>query len=375
MKKKLISLAVAAAVAAPMAAMADATIYGIAHMSVDNVDVDRNAIWFPPAEQDFNGWGMGMGGRNSRLGFKGSEDLGGGLKAIYKMEFAIPLANEDNDINNGDGNRLRMRNSYVGLAGGWGSLLIGRHDTPAKMATGKLDMFADTLADYNKIIGFADVRSDNTIAYISPNWAGFTLAAATIPGGQATVVGLNNANSDSIAEGWSVAGMYNNGPFFAALSYETLSDDLVGPTAIDEDPEDIEDFFDNDDWSYWKIGLGILDWNGFTLSGVYEDHSNFLGRKRKADAQLWQIQAAYAFGNFKLKGNYGQVDPDRNVCVQFDAIEEDVIRDCKKKKSWTVGADYNFSKRTTAYLLYTRLDDDARSADWKGFSLGMIHKF
>ena len=375
MKKKLISLAVAAAVAAPMAAIADATIYGIAHVSVDSVDVDRNAIWFPPARPGFDGWGMGLGGRNSRLGFKGSEDLGGGLKAIYKMEFAVPLSNEDNDINNGDGERIRMRNSYVGLAGGWGSLLMGRHDTPAKMATGKLDMFSDTLADYNRTIGFADVRSDNTIAYISPNWAGFTFAAATIPGGSATVVGLNNENSDNIAEGWSVAGMYNNGPFFAAVSYETLSDDLVGPTSIDDDPEDIEDFFDNDNWKYWKVGLGILDWHGFTLSGVYEDHSNFLGRKDQADAKLWQLQAAYAFGNFKLKGAYGQVDPDRNVCVQVDSQDDTIIRDCKDKTSWAVGGDYNFSKRTTAYLLYTRTDDDARSADWKGFSLGMIHKF
>ena len=375
MKKKLISLAVAAAVAAPMAAMADATIYGIAHVSVDNVDVDRNSIWFPPNARDFDGWGMNQGGRNSRLGFKGSEDLGGGLKAIYKMEIAIPIADEsDFDINNGDRGALRMRNSYVGLAGGWGTLLMGRHDTPAKMATGKLDMFSDTLADYNRTVGFADVRSDNTIAYISPNWAGFTLAAATIPGGGSTLVGDFNNNSDSLAEGWSAAAMYNNGPFFAAVSYETLSDDLIRPTLIDDDPDDVREFFDNDDWKYWKIGLGLLDWHGFTISGVYEDHSHFLGIQNRGDAKLWQLQAAYAFGNFKAKGMYGQVDPDRNVCIQFDERDE-LVRDCKDKTTWAIGGDYNFSKRTTAYLLYTRMDDDQRSGDWKGFSLGMIHKF
>jgi predicted porin len=62
-----------------------------------------------------------------------------------------------------------MRNSFVGLTGGWGTFVVGRNDTPYKTSTGKLDLFADTMADYNGTVGFDDVRADNAIAYVSPN--------------------------------------------------------------------------------------------------------------------------------------------------------------------------------------------------------------
>ena len=63
---------------------------------------------------------------------------------------------------------------------------MGRHDTPLKISTGKLDLFADTLADMNATVGFQDLRADNAVAYISPSFSGFTLAAAIVPAGGST---------------------------------------------------------------------------------------------------------------------------------------------------------------------------------------------
>ena len=269
MNKKLISLAVAAALVAPAAAMAEATLYGKVNVSLDYASVknvvlptfafarnpqgqiirdqfgNATLVQTSPGE-DFDGWGMSSSGyipgegRASRVGVKGSEDLGGGLKAIYQVEFGINLNDTNNDVlNNADA--ITMRNSFVGLAGGWGTFLMGRHDTPMKISTAKLDLFADTMADYNGTVGFQDLRADNAVAYISPSWAGFTFAGAVIPSGGATggvspatryqlirdnngnttgVEAINdpglNLNDNSIAGAYSLAAIYSNGPFYAS---------------------------------------------------------------------------------------------------------------------------------------------------------------
>ena len=359
MNKKLIPLAVAAAMAAPVAAMADATIYGKLHLSLDYVDVDQNASWVPGkvptqnqgrgAHGDFKGWGLGTNSRSNRVGLKGSEDLGNGLKAIYQVEFGVPLANEDNNIANGDSSGIKMRNSYVGLAGGFGTVLMGRHDTPAKMSTGKLDLFSDTLADYNHTVGFQDIRADSAVAYISPNWSGLNFAGAVIPSAGATPGNGWNKDADGIADAWSAALTYGNGPFYASASYEQLQD-VHWETVLNPNP---------DNMNTYKFGLGLMDYSGFTVTGIYEKTENLTGIK-DLDRKLWQLQAQYAFGNNAIKGMYGQTGLDKPL---------------KDKDTWAIGLDHNFSKRTTAYLLYTKLSDDETNADWSGFSVGMIHNF
>jgi len=199
MKKQLVSLAVAAALASPLAAQAGTQIYGKLHVSIDKRQDDSAAT---------DGWDVVS--RASRLGFKGSEDLGNGLKAIWKLEFQIAMADADGVITGESGNSLvKARNMYVGLAGGWGTFLYGRHDTPFKISTGRLDKFADTLADYNGPIGpgFQDIRADNAIAYITPSFGGLTIAAAIVPAGNRTAGGAVNPDSDGLADTYLKGGV------------------------------------------------------------------------------------------------------------------------------------------------------------------------
>ncbi len=191
--------------------------------------------------EDFTGWGMSSNGyipgegRASRLGFKGSEDLGNGLKAIYQLELGVNLNDTNNNVvSNSD--IITYRNSFVGLAGGWGTFLVGRHDTPMKISTGKLDLFADTMADYNGTVGFRDLRADNVVAYISPSLSGFQLAAAIIPAGGATGGGRGlNLEENSIAGAYSIAGIYSNGPFYASAAWESLGNQHFNTQANNSD--------------------------------------------------------------------------------------------------------------------------------------------
>ncbi|ESQ11238.1 MAG: porin [Thiohalocapsa sp. PB-PSB1] len=492
MNKKLITLAVAAAVAAPAAAMAEATLYGRLGVSLDYEDV-KNAI--PPAYlrepvvikpgtpigvdadgsvvydvndprdpriqergvvidsfgrpitiqqgQDFKGWGVNQQGSemrgegpSNRIGVKGSEDLGNGLKAIYQVELGVKLAAADDNIPSGRNDGVSIRNSFVGLAGGFGTVLIGRHDTPLKISTGKLDLFADTMADYNGTVDFDDLRVDNTFVYISPSFSGFSLAAALVAPGGATAGFGQNYNSDEINGAWSIAGIYNNGPFYASAAYETLSNEmfmnsetsLAGEAAcFDQNPDGTFIVDSNgvrrptrscnyvgDDYNKYRFGLGLLDWNGFTLTAIYENQDNLpLSQTRSSityindkgeiipgsiqngfqSQDLWQIQAGYAFGNNMFKAMYGSADRGdqrfaanlRNTTIAANnvgAIVDNLGRDLAGDKStWAVGFDHNFSKRTKAYMLYTNVDDDREDLplsfdqSWSGFSIGMVHKF
>jgi len=358
MNKKLVSLAVVAAVTAPEAALAAAILYGKAHVSIDWFEIKGRT-----PQEEYKGWTLNKGqagkghGRGNRLGVKGSEDLGGGLKAIYQVEFDIPLANEsDHGIDSGEQGGLKMRNSFVGLEGDFGTFLVGRHDTPLKISTSKLEMFNDTMADYAGTLGFDDIRADNTIAYITPSFNGFQFAAATIPGSASTLDGSKNHNSDGLAEGYSLAAIYGNGPWHASAAYEVLADQFGNQVQAVT--------FDTTDYKKWRVGLGVQDLNGFYLSAIYEKQQALNFQKeisgKDNDADLWQGQIGYAFGNSMVKGVYGKNKPD---------VGDEI-------KSWAVGFDHNFSKRTKAYALYTSVDKDTTEVgDWNGFSVGMIHSF
>jgi predicted porin len=426
MNKKILSLAVAAAMVAPGAAMAEAILYGKLNMSIDWADVtnvisqgsvipevidpDTGEVLVRPVpdrDQNFQGWGLNGGGyipgekRANRIGVKGSEDLGNGLKAIYQVEFGIQMTEETRNLAaTGSNNQPTMRNSFLGLAGDWGTFLVGRHDTPLKISTGKLDLFSDTMADYNGTVGFNDVRADNVVAYISPSLSGFQLMAAVHAGGGSTITQSNgNIFADSIAEGWSAAGIYSNGPFYVSAAYEMFGNDLYmdsttvllgDPLFIDPDTGEAvaNPNFVADDFSVWRIGLGLLDWNGFTLAAIYEDQSdrpagqlyNQNGGVPAPDGlKLWQVQAGYAFGNNLVKAMYGAGERDSDFDTDLPEIEAYKNTLDGDYYTWAIGFDHNFSKRTKAYVLYTQVDDDAsqeiRGSQWDGFSLGMMHSF
>ena len=125
MNKKLIALALAGAFVAPVAMAQTAnpvTLYGRVHLTFDYVE--SKGTGGVPARTRITD-------QASLLGVRGSEDLGGGLKAFFQLETAFAPDQT--------GGAFAGRNSAVGLQGGWGSLFMGRWDTPFKMANGDVD--------------------------------------------------------------------------------------------------------------------------------------------------------------------------------------------------------------------------------------------
>ena len=377
MQKKLITLALASAFAVPaaFAATSNVDIYGQIGYSLDYINSHDGV-------GDAKDWVTGRD-NISRIGFKGSEDLGGGLNAIWQIESQIdPTGANGTGVN--AGGALASRDSFVGLSGGFGTVLAGRHDTPYKMATASLDPFTDQLGDYNAIIGapgtglnagsvgaFAtgfDARAPATVAYVSPSFSGLTLAGAYIQIKlNEAAIGTPNKNTD----GYSLAAMYGNGPIFASGAYERHNGGLANASV-------------NSDTSAWKVGVGGT-LGDFTAAVVYEDMSDSAGNTG-FDRKAWLLNGTYTMGGIVLKGEYGQAD------------SSDITASNDGAKFWALGGDYNFSKRTKVFAQYAKVNNDnctgvcgggnggqygfysytgANTAgnDLDGFSLGMRHSF
>jgi len=327
MKKSLIALAVAGVVSVPaFAATSNVDVYGRLSVGIE----DSNGTDVTPQVTD----------RQSFFGLKGSEDLGGGLKAIWQIESTISLGNSDGV----GGASLAGRNSFVGLAGGFGTVLAGRHDTPYKLSTGRLDLFADTVADYNGdggalvttgkdgftqlVLGAHDHRSNNAVAYISPSFSGVTVAAAVVmtnrDGGTLASPQVVDNQGNNTFDAVSLSVSYANGPLFLTAAYQK-ADDLSAAAGETESPA-------------MKFGAGYT-FGDAKVGFVYEDVEVETAGAKAVDRNSWMLNGAYGMGPITLKAQYGSVD-DKMV-ANADATK------------LSVGADYALSKRTSAGFAYT----------------------
>lgn len=354
MNKKLIAVAVAGACAAP-AAMAQTanpvTLYGVVAANIESVEATGGAA--PLVRRNR------VEDRVSRLGVRGTEDLGGGLKAFFQLETAFPVDQNNTTVTSGIANGFANRNSAVGLLGGWGSVLLGRWDSPMKSASASaVDPWGDIgLPDVTAASlrqgGFSQ-RLQNNVQYWSPTFGGFAFKAS-YSANEGRTATANPSNY-----GGSVT--YTGGPLYLAYSYEKHKD---------------------------SIGLT-------TTAGVSEDGN--------------VVAARVAFGPFRIMGNYGVFKRTgttkqkgflaatdwtfgNNVLMfSYQKAKDGGATGAAQPECKVIGAGYkyNFSRRTTFIAEYAKVDNNGAAVcnfgqsalagvtagqDLKGFGVGFIHTF
>ncbi|MBV8826964.1 MAG: porin [Hyphomicrobiales bacterium] len=241
--------------AGPIAPLVDnttVTIYGHADLSLDA---------FNPSVFD-QGTKLGIASNGSYFGIRARHNLAPygweGYSVVAQFESQVDVAAAPTERA-----ALGTRDSYLGLEGPWGAIKAGKSDTPYKKATAAFDPFANTVADYNSIMGNTggdnraefDWRMNHAIWYESPIWNGFQFSALFSPGqnyatdnsdysygdyfqcnGASTRgsgsnfpgtggslpgnIGGNGCTDGSFGNAFSVAGTYKNGPFTAIAAYE-----------------------------------------------------------------------------------------------------------------------------------------------------------
>jgi len=348
-KTAILATAIAAVLAAPLATAAKhegkgphVTVYGLVHNSVDSIDVtggNKN---------------IQVNDHSSRLGFKGSEDLGNGLKATFQIEFGVIT---DGDTGSIQGSTTRQgplgtdtRNTYVGLAGSFGEVRIGRHDSPAKVAfyAAGNEHLGDSVIDLNGSHGFAENRLDDVIAYISPNMNGLTAAVALVPGEGSGTAGNPG---DGFADGTSVGIMYKSGPIKAGLGILDGAD-VLGVS----------------DASVTNIG-GSYNMGDITVGLQYQTREI-----PGVEATIYALVGKFNIGDNAIIASFGNSERDAGAGGTTDG---DVMNLAFKR---------GFSKRTTGYVAYSSVDTGAAAqgnnlstigtaTETTALSLGIVHKF
>lgn len=338
MSKKLLAAAIAAALA-PAAVMAEAsnvTIYGRIDYGFMSRGGDSGGLSQAGRTGRLNDFEDGILGTN-RFGFKGSEDLGNGLKAIYEFEFGF-----SGDSGTSFGSTTN-RHSWVGLTGAFGTALGGRVDGARYSFVGKYDPFKNqTVANAGSLFGVtsglgqAD-RADNAVVYITPELApGLKFLAAYTTSllseaGSGAIAGQDVETGDTPL--YAIAAMYDNGPISLLLDYENLQIKRVGAGGSDLE------------FDLWVAGASY-DFGVAKLSAYYEStEGDDTASKAVSNGDGWLIGvSAPVTSNITLKASYVKAQDDRAA-----------DSDCSK---WGIGGEYAFSKRTTAYATYAKINND-----------------
>ena len=327
MNKKLLAIAVAAFVAAPAIASAQTTLFGQVKYEVGYVDgLNFDAEGEPDGTSDHN---LVHSTKGTRLGVHGSEDLGGGMSAIFRFQGGL------GGVNRGMQNTDWTMNeeNWVGLRGGFGTLQLGRSDTAMKKTGGNhFRAFTDTQAEPALIPG-RTTRADG-VHYTSPNIAGFTGYLTLEP---------NGVETDTY---WAIGADYRMGAFYFSAAYEASPDTgtfQVGTT-------DESNYQVGAKWNFGQGDVGLL----------YQALND-------GDDDVFVVPV-----NFKVTPNV-----NLRAAALYASPDEG-----SSYTNWGVGAQYMFSPRTEAFANVWVLDQDiARdngttfSADSTNFGLGLRHSF
>ncbi|MBV2204918.1 MAG: porin [Pseudomonas sp.] len=367
MQKKLIALAIAGLVSAPAFAQSNVTIYGLVDMGVayrsDNV-------------------AAGVGSKTSidsgiangnRLGFRGTEDLGNGLKAGFVLEQGFYV-----DQGTGRGDGMVSRQSYLSLGGGFGTVLAGRVYTFQDQLRGTFDPFGNGTVGQIGNVYAAEVRLNNTVAYVSPNFSGFTVKAAystemgdNQSGASGAFMGSGSGTTNEALENYgdttvfAISPMYQNGPLTLALNYHQAEAQDVAPV-------------DKYELTNWDIGASY-DFGVAKLAAMYGNREADDNVGTYMDRDQWMVGVTVPVGAAGA------------VLASWTQAEDDKLGGAEARQ-WALGYTHALSKRTGLYAVYADIKNDAGNAGAKlnaavgdasnggegyqeGFQVGLRHSF
>lgn len=250
----------------------------------------------------------------SRFGVKGDYKLENDLTLIYQLEWEVDLTDEANEKN------IKARDQFIGLTGSFGTIKVGRNDTALKLSQGKMDLFNDYEADI-KTLWKGENRMSNSLAYITPKFAGFSLMVSHIM-----------EDSEKGQDGQSVALMYGDdslkdGPLFASVS---MDNDVNG--------YDSSRVFVQGKVAKIKLGAGL-------------HQQEVMAGGKKEDGYL--LNAAYPLDKFEVK-------------AQYQTLED--------HDGYSLGTDYKLGKETKLFAWYSSFDF-YNKADTDYLAIGIEHKF
>lgn len=333
--KKLVALAVAGALAAPVYAQSNIQLYGV---------LDANFQYGDSMGNDFFMINSTSGTGGPRIGVRGEEDLGSGLKAVFLLEqgFNIDTGKSVEGDSSASGNDVFTRQAYAGLKGSFGQLTLGRHEAPGYYIyefEGIGGSGASALVQINNFLGLTistreKARWSNSAlysgSYQSVSWSAIYSAGNNEVDVIRPTDGKRIDHSDDDRFGFSVK--YASGPLSATAIYHNVKYNALNALGDETQKE-------------WAIGAAY-DFGMVKLMGTYQQGRDVLGQKDR-DVDVWQIGAIIpVFGTNQLRLSYvhSELDPAHGKSVD--------------PQTFSIAYLHFLSKRTFLYGGYTQTDYD-----------------
>lgn len=304
----------------------------------------------------------------SRIGLKGTEDLGGGLKAFFQVETGFCAngasgsgASGADQYCTGSG-QFMGRTSEVGLTGDFGTFVMGRIYSLTFDDQAAIDPFGYGLTGSISNIGTlgAPARVNQALAYVSPNFSGFHFAGAYIfsnPNSAATTVQKKTTGAYNLEAG------YTNGPVNVSVTYLNAYD-AVGATATG-----------NSALKHTEV-IGSYNFGVAKLDGMYA--------QAKSDTSSLN-EKAYMLG---VDVPVGPGD----ILASYTKLKDDSTAGNAGAKQYAIGYTYSLSKRTNLYTSYAHISNDTGASyavgdstdagfapvaggSSSGFAVGLRHQF
>ena len=353
MNKKLLAVAIGAALAAPMyAANAAVTVGGQAHISADYVDTFAVTTGTTLNANSTKQWNISS--NVSNIFFKAEEDLGGGLKGVFFLQEYFRLDNNSGSVASSTtgSNRMHDAPAYAGLSGGFGSILLGNMDSPTKLVGRAVDLFNNQIGD-SRNAAADNTRMQNSVFYATPNFGGVVVTLAhstnldnTISATSADTT-VNTGAPPLSATATAVTGSktgnalgvkFESGPVLVGAAYQYVinNDATTGPAVYDDNV-------------IWNVGAAFKIGTAARIVAFYQDASangNVIG----TDAATYGLGGSFTFGNETIKAQYYNVT--KSVLAKTDV----------SSSVYAIGYDHAFSKTFTGYVAYAAASNDATTA-------------
>jgi predicted porin len=315
MKRTLIAAAALATLgSSALAQSSNVQIYGRANVTIERQKFDGGSTdWV-------------MQNNASRFGLRGTEDLGGGMKAGFVLEHGF-------NINNGTQSQgaFWARQSEVNLGGGWGMLRLGNFTSEAYYAT------ADYVSMHNHDTG---TSSDRFYAYLGRDTSKVAYRAPALGNATFEVAVTDPAAGEK--KTYDIAVNYDSGPLHLGAGFQKAN-----PT----------------DSNANQFALRALyELGAFTLGGYVQRDKDGLG-DGLGSRTTFRLAGMYTVGNSEFHLNYGRAGAYSNVSGS-------------SANQYTLGYNYNLSKRTKAYGFFTKVADSGPLyGDFQSFAVGVRHNF
>ena len=408
MKKSLIALAALAATSA--FAQSSVTLYGRAEAGVDlgyrstttavtvNTPVAGGVVGTPvstgvssstskPGFRVSDGNNQGLG--SSRFGMRGTEDLGGGLKANFVLEAGLNL--DDGSIGNGGGNFF-SRSAWVGLSGGFGEVRLGRQvlGSFGVHANGLALGAASGLYETGATVAQGGVRFSNAIQYRSPDFGGISgtvsLSAPETNTNVVTGVAPTQATSSTTGKtGLDLSIAYANGPIYVGFGYNkqnttsSTNNGVAGPGNIQSSTSG-----PRTDYSISaSYNLGVAQpffsyvnrkdgSNSSTVTGgvvTAIGGTSLVGSGVNTKGSQYALGVKVPLGAATLVTSYGAHKTTGSANDLTNSVNSSVNR---KVRAFQIGGLYSLSKRTTLMANYgiNNLKDTSTGTSLVGVTAG-----